>query len=87
MFPTLAVHPVGEGPLEEIRNIVVLASDGALPQENFLVQRWRDVRARSRGAPDLTRAIRSRYDGPVPTADVPVLTDDFAPTDSLILVD
>jgi spermidine synthase len=87
VFPTLAVHPVGDGPLEELRNIVVLASDGALPQEDFLAQRWRDVRARSRGAPDLTRAIRARYDSQVPTNDVPLLTDDFAPTDALILVD
>ena len=87
VFPTVAVHPVGEGPLDEIRNIAVLASDAPLSQEDFLAQRWREVRARSRGAPDLTRAIRGRYDGQVPVNDVPLLTDDFAPTDSLILVD
>lgn len=86
-FPTLAVHPVGGGAPEELRNLVVLATESALPDRGFLTSRWRAIRARSRGAPDLTNAIRSRYEQPIPVADVPLLTDDFAPTDSLILID
>ena len=38
------------------------------------------------GAPDLTEAIRDRFDEPISTADVPVLTDDYAPTDALLLL-
>ena len=87
VFPTLAVHPVGSGPPEELRNLVVVATESALPQRDFLVSRWRGIRARSRGAPDLTRAIRARYERQIPTDDVPLLTDDFAPTDALILID
>ena len=38
------------------------------------------------GAPDLANAIRTRVEAPVSTADVPVLTDDYAPTDALLLL-
>ena len=31
-------------------------------------------------------AIRDRFDGDVPQSDVPVLTDDYAPTDALLLL-
>ena len=50
-------------------------------------QRWDAVRREHPQAPDLTRAISRRYEKFVPTRDVPVLTDDYAPTDALILVD
>ena len=60
-----------------------MAGEGATPSKEFLLERWRDVRRRSPGAPDLRNAIRGRVDAPVSTADVPVLTDDYAPTDAL----
>ena len=44
------------------------------------------MRRHSPGAPDLANAIRCRVDAPVSTADVPVLTDDYAPTDALLLL-
>ena len=89
VFPTVAIHPVldaGGNDLEGIRNIIVVAGDGAAPSKQFLLDRWREVRRRSPGAPDLQAAIRGRVDAPISTQDVPVLTDDYAPTDALLLL-
>ena len=88
VFPSVAVHPVDyRRDATAIRNIIVVAANAALPQTEFLQQRWTTVRREHPQAPDLTRAISRRYEKFVPTRDVPVLTDDYAPTDALILVD
>ena len=88
-FPSVTVHPVIEpgdgGSLTELRNLMLVATEGALPSEQFLLERWQGLAPS--GAPDLARAIRNRYDKPIRTNDVPTLTDDYAPTDSLLLVD
>ena len=88
-FPTVAVHPVIEendgGSLTDLRNLMLVATEGALPSEEFLTERWREL-APPR-APNLDAPIRDRYDKPIRTEDVPTLTDDYAPTDSLLLVD
>jgi spermidine synthase len=92
VFPTVALHPVrvdGDGPsgsLDGIRNVIVVAGEGAEPSQEFLNERWAEVRRLSPGAPDLTAAIRDRVERPIPLDDVPVLTDDYAPTDSLLLL-
>jgi spermidine synthase len=89
VFPTVAVHPVLESAqsgLGEIRNVIFVAGEGAAPDKRFLAERWRDVRRDAPGAPDLTRAIRDRVDSPISTGNVPVLTDDYAPTDALLLL-
>jgi spermidine synthase len=89
VFPTVAIHPVvesGGNDLESVRNIILVAGEGAAPSKQFLLDRWREVRRRSPGAPDLVTAIKGRVDAPVPTQDVPVLTDDYAPTDALLLL-
>ena len=89
VFPTVAIHPVldaGVSDLESVRNIIVVAGEGAAPSKQFLLDRWREVRRRSPGAPDLARAINGRVDAAVSTQDVPVLTDDYAPTDALLLL-
>ena len=89
VFPSVAVHPVtevGDEDLTSVRNVIVVASDGAMPQTDFLQSRWAELRRRAPGAPDLTRAIRNRVERTIPTADVPVLTDDYAPTDALLLL-
>ena len=41
---------------------------------------------RGPGAPDLRQAIEGRIDAALSTEDVPVLTDDYAPTDALLLL-
>jgi spermidine synthase len=89
VFPTVAIHPVldaGGNDLRAIRNIILVAAEGAAPTKEFLLERWGEVERRSPGAPDLDQAIRGRVDAPVSTEDVPVLTDDYAPTDALLLL-
>jgi predicted membrane-bound spermidine synthase len=89
VFPTVSIHPVldaGGRDLGAIRNIILVAGEGAAPSKEFLLERWRDVRRRTPGAPELADAIRGRVDAPVSTEDVPVLTDDYAPTDALLLL-
>src|ERR687896_601232 len=89
VFPTLAVHPVmeaGDRDLTGVRNVIVVATEGAAPSEEFLTARWNEVRRDSPGAPDLGPAIKNRVDDPIPTDDVPTLTDDYAPTDALLLL-
>jgi spermidine synthase len=86
-FPSVVVHPVGAGPGDDgdgIRNLIVVASDDAAPSKQTLLERWRNRRARFRTAPDLTRAIVGRWSHDVSAAGVPVLTDDYAPTDALL---
>jgi spermidine synthase len=89
VFPTVAIHPVMESGGEDlsiVRNIILVAGEGAAPSKEFLLERLAELRRRSPGAPDLTQAIRGRVDQPVSTEDVPVLTDDYAPTDALLLL-
>ena len=66
--------------------MILVAGDAAAPSKEFLQERWAEVRRQSPGAPDLTVAINGRVDEPVQTEDVPVLTDDYAPTDALLLL-
>ena len=90
VFPTVAVHPVFEenDPRDptEVRNIILVAGEGALPGTDFLASRWEEIRRASPKAPDLSTAIRGRWRRDIPAADVPLLTDDYAPTDALLLV-
>jgi hypothetical protein len=87
------VHPVVEGDAavdrnpELLRNIMVVATNGAAPDKQFLLGRWRERGPKTAGAPDLVNAIGDRWDKPIPVDDVPVLTDDYAPTDALLLFD
>jgi spermidine synthase len=88
-FPTVLVHPValpGEDDAS-LRNLIVVATEKGAPGTRFLSERWSGIRRRNPTAPDLRRPILDRYDAFIPTRDVPVLTDDFAPTDSLLLLD
>jgi hypothetical protein len=90
IFPTVAVHPVvlpGESSDVETRNVIVVATESAAPSKGFLLRRWAEVARRSPSVPDLRKAIRDRRDYFIPTGDVPTLTDDYAPTDSLLLID
>jgi hypothetical protein len=84
------VHPVvlpGDGGEDTIRNLMLVATEQAAPEKEFLAERWRGIRERSRGAPDLGKAIRDRRDAPVSVVGVPTLTDDYAPTDALLLIE
>jgi spermidine synthase len=89
-FPSVVVHPVilaGDRDHTTLRNLILVATEGAAPAKGFLLERWRRLRAGAPSAPDLSKAIRDRYDREVRTQDVPILTDDYAPTDALLLVE
>ncbi len=89
-FPTVLVHPVllsGDEGDDVLRNLMLVATEQAAPEKAFLAERWREIRGRSRGAPDLGDAIRDRREAPVSVVGVPTLTDDYAPTDALLLIE
>jgi spermidine synthase len=89
VFPTVLVHPAilaGDDGDATFRNLILLATEQAAPQRTFLAERWEEIRAEAPTAPDLEKPILDRHDELVPTGDVPVLTDDYAPTDALLLL-
>jgi spermidine synthase len=88
VFPTVVVHPVmfrGDRSAFDVRNLIVVAGDSPAPSKQFLLERWREIRGDASKAPDLSRAIRNRDDRVVQVDDVPLLTDDYAPTDALLV--
>lgn len=90
VFPTVKLHPVFDGKndrrTDDLRNIVLVGTERVAPPLDRLAETWREVRAtRAPKAPDLTRAVWDRWDRPLPLAGVPLLTDDYAPTDALLL--
>jgi spermidine synthase len=90
VFPTVLVHPTilsGDEGDTAVRNLILVASEQAAPAKAFLAERWGEIRARSRGAPDLRRQINDRHDRPIPLEGVPTLTDQYAPTDALLLIE
>jgi spermidine synthase len=88
-FPSVLVHPAilpGDRGDDQYRNLILVATDKATPGRQQLADRWSDVRSRAPSVPDLRKPILDRHDAEIPTADVPVLTDDYAPTDALLLL-
>lgn len=89
VFPTVVVHPAilpGDKGDETFRNLILVATEQAAPQRTFLAERWEEIRREAPTAPDLREPILDRHDALIPTGDVPVLTDDYAPTDALLLL-
>ncbi len=82
------VFPIGLGATGETtqrRNIIVLATDAALTPGELRAR----IRSRVGGRVTLAEFpsyAQDLYEGIVPLADVPVMTDAYAPTDSLIEV-
>jgi spermidine synthase len=90
VFPTVVTHPVilDEGESDDTqRNLMLIATESARPQKAFLAERWAEIRRTAPTAPDLAKAIQDRHDKLIPTRDVPILTDDYAPTDALLLLE
>ena len=90
VFPTVELHPVYEGPSDrrpdDIRNIILVASERAAPSPARLAESWEETRrARAPRAPDLKAAAQDRWSRDVVTGDVPLLTDGYAPTDALLI--
>ena len=89
VWKTLWAFPIGYGSdggvREQNRNIIVLATDGRLSADELLAR----VRNRVGGrvtVPDFERYGADLLREQVETSDVPTLTDQHAPTDSLIEV-
>jgi len=84
----LWVFPIGigdTGATAQRRNIIVLASDTEVSRGELVrrIESRVDGRVKLAGFPDFARDL---YTGVVPVADVPRMTDAYAPTDSLIKV-
>jgi spermidine synthase len=89
VFPTVLVHPdilPDDDGDRTFRNLILVATEGAAPQRTFLLERWRGIRSEHPSAPSLDEPILDRHDRLIPTGDVPTLTDDYAPTDALLLL-
>jgi hypothetical protein len=83
------VHPAilaGDRGDETFRDLILVATEQAAPQRTSLARRWEEIRREAPTAPDLRGPILDRHDALIPTGDVPVLTDDYAPTDALLLL-
>jgi hypothetical protein len=50
-----------------------------------LLDRWRETRNRTPTYPELRTRIRDRVGAGIEIVDVPTLTDDYAPTDALLV--
>jgi spermidine synthase len=90
VFPTVLVHPTirsGDEGDTTVRNLILVATEGAAPSKAFLAKRWEQIRAQHPTAPDLRQRIFDRYDGRISLDGVPTLTDQYAPTDSLLLLE
>ncbi len=86
-FAGLALFPVGlsAGKEEDVtRTILLFASDRPGTTREMLAMRLQSLLQRKKLSEQVTKSfLRDYYDRPVPTADVPVLTDDYAPVDLL----
>jgi spermidine synthase len=91
VFSTVLVHPtiIGADDSDDtaLRNLILVASEQAAPSKEFLAERWQQLKAGSPTAPDLLPRIAQRHDRPIPLEGVPTLTDQYAPTDALLLVE
>jgi spermidine synthase len=84
VFPAVYVFPVGYAGFsspEILRNIIIVGTMNPPLQAADIVQRARTLVTLIEGLPE---AAATLYAAPIPTADVPVLTDDYAPVDALI---
>ncbi len=87
VFPQLYIFPTlgaDEDSLWNSQNIIIVASKD--PERVSIQEIVKRAESLGRGLfPDSLRDITdSYYDGPIPADDVPELTDDYAPTDSLL---
>jgi spermidine synthase len=88
VWQNLWVFPIGigqDGDRERNRNIIVLATDSRLTEAELLARIENRVGGRVT-VPGFEDYGLDLYTETVPTADVPLLTDQHAPTDSLIQV-
>ena len=84
VFPSVAVHPVGlQGDIQSLRNIIVIAGNSA-PRASFSSTAGVNSASATRVGPGAPIRTATRSSCRRATS---VLTDDYAPTDALIIVD
>jgi spermidine synthase len=85
VFPHVYVFPVGGGAPESLRNIILVGTgDPPLTRSEILARAEEAERTGHIRIDGFARAAGDLLDAPVETRDVPLLTDDYAPTDALI---
>jgi spermidine synthase len=85
VFRSVYVFPVGGGPSDALQNIILVGTSGPrLGRAEVLARAARFVRRGQVHIQGFVRDAGDLYDGPIQTRDVPLLTDDYAPTDTLI---
>jgi len=83
VFPAVYVFPVGGGG-DGLQNIIIVGTSGPPLNRADVLARARSAVALGRVRIDgLVRDAADLYDSPIETRDVPILTDDYAPTDVL----
>ncbi len=85
VFPSVYVFPVGGGAGEGLQNIILIGATGPVLSPADIQARARHAVAdRTVRISGFTRDAADLYTGPIETQDVPLLTDDYAPTDLLV---
>ncbi len=85
VYPHVYVFPVGGGPSEYLQNIILVGTSGPpLSRGEILARAARAAEAGQIRVAGFARDAGDLYEGAVETRDVPLLTDDYAPTDVLL---
>ncbi len=85
VFPHVYVFPVGGGVPESLRNIILVGTgDPSLTPSEILARAAALERSDAVRIEGFARNAGALLETPIDTHDVPVLTDDYAPTDALI---
>jgi hypothetical protein len=66
--------------------VILVATEQPAPDRRFLLSRWRRLRRERPRMADLRKPILGRWDEPLDLDGVPILTDDYAPADALLLL-
>jgi hypothetical protein len=64
---------------------MVVATEQPAAARSVLLDRWREMRKQTSTYPELRARIRDRVGSGIEIDDVPTLTDDYAPTDALLV--
>lgn len=85
VFPAVYVFPVNGGPSEALQNIILVGTvEPRLSRAEILARAARVVETGRVRVEGYVRDAGDLYEGPIETGGVPLLTDDFAPTDILL---